>query len=150
VATASDHQSSGGTAVSGLALHVATPLGLALKVEADSIQVPGSEGELGILPGHLPLLAVLKGGLLQYKKGADVVTAAVGTGYVEVGPTVVRVLTERFAHAADIDGDAVRSELAVALERLKTFAERHEGPEYEAIQASIDWAYARLSLLQTH
>lgn len=138
------------TTTEQLGLHVATPMGLALKVHADSIQVPGADGELGILPGHLPLLAVLKGGLLQYKAGAEIVTAAVGNGYVEVGPTMVRVLTERFAYAADVDGDAVRSELAVAQERLKTFAERHDGPEYEAIQAAIDWAHARLSLLQTH
>lgn len=145
-----EHHSSGVAARVGLALHVATPLGLALKVDVDSLQVPGSEGELGILPGHLPLLAVLKGGVLQYKKGAETVTAAVGTGYVEVGPSMVRVLTERFAYAADVDGDAARAELADAQQRLKMFAERLEGAEYEAIQASIDWAYARLSLLQTH
>lgn len=133
-----------------LGLHVATPAGLALKLEVDSVQVPGAQGELGVLPGHLPLLAVLKGGLLQYRKGSEVVTTAVGTGYVEVGPSMVRVLTERFARVADVDGDAVRSELAGAQERLKAFTERHEGPEYEEIQALIDWAYARLALLQTH
>jgi F-type H+-transporting ATPase subunit epsilon len=140
VATASEH----------LGLHVATPVGLALKVEVDSVQVPGAAGELGILPGHLPVLAVLKGGLLQYKSGGETVVAAVGTGYVEVGPSMVRVLTERFARATDVDGDVVRSELAAAQERLKAFSELHEGPEYQEIQASIDWAYARLSLLQTH
>jgi F0F1-type ATP synthase epsilon subunit len=78
------------------------------------------------------------------------VKAAVGTGYVEIGPSMVRVLTERFAYAADVDGETVRGELAAAQERLKAFAELHEGSEYEAIQASIDWAYARLSLLLTH
>ncbi len=133
-----------------LGLHVATPVGLALKLEVDSVQVPGAAGEIGVLPGHLPLLSVLRGGLLQYKKGSEVVTAAVGTGYVEIGPSMVRVLTERFARAADVDADAVRSELAAAQERLKAFTELHEGPEYEEIQASIDWAYARLALLQTH
>ena len=133
-----------------LGLHVATPVGLALKLEVDSVQVPGAEGELGILPGHLPLLSVLKSGLLQYKKGTEVATAAVGTGYVEVGPSMVRVLTERFAQASDVDGDTVRAELAAAQERMKAFTGRHEGPEYEELQASIDWAYARLALLQTH
>lgn len=138
------------TSTEQLGLHVATPAGLAVKLEVDSVQVPGAEGELGVLPGHLPLLATLKGGLLQYRKGSEVVTAAVGTGYVEIGPATVRILTERFARAADVDGDAVRSELAAAQERLKAFAQRHEGPEYEEIQALIDWAYARLALLQTN
>ncbi len=133
-----------------IGLHVAPPLGPARKEQVDSVQVPGAEGEIGVLPGHLPLLSVLKSGLLQYKKGSEVVTAAVGSGYVEVGPSKVRVLAERFARPSDVDGDAVRSELAAAQERLKAFHERHEGPEYAELQADIDWAYARLALLQTH
>lgn len=138
------------SATEQLGLHVATPLGLALKLEVDSVQVPGTGGELGVLPGHLPLLATLKGGLLQYKKGSEVVTAAVGTGYVEVGPSMVRVLTERFARAAEVDADAVRGELAAAQEKLKALPGLHAGPEYDEIQADIDWAYARLSLLQAN
>lgn len=138
------------TAGEHLGLHVATPLGLALKEQVDSVQVPGAEGEIGVLPGHLPLLSVLKSGLLQYKKGNETVTAAVGTGYVEVGPSMVRVLAERFARASDVDAEAVRAELAAAQERLKAFTGRYEGPEYDELQAAVDWAYARLSLLQTH
>ena len=68
---------------SSLALSVATPIGMQLDIEVETVSVPGAAGELGVLPGHLPLLAALKPGVLRYRKQGQAAIAAVGAGFVE-------------------------------------------------------------------
>ncbi|HEX6198824.1 MAG TPA: F0F1 ATP synthase subunit epsilon, partial [Thermoanaerobaculia bacterium] len=64
-----------------------------LDVEADEVQVPGSEGVLGILPGHTPLIATLKVGEVMYRQGKIEHYLALSEGFVEVADDVVTVLT---------------------------------------------------------
>jgi len=94
-----------------LNLEVATPLGLVLKTQADSVQAPSVKGEFGVLPGHLPLLAALKPGVLRYRVGAHVNVAAVSAGFVEAGFDRVLMLTDAFDAPKDIDEGAARGEL---------------------------------------
>jgi F-type H+-transporting ATPase subunit epsilon len=127
-----------------LTLEVATPLGLALNTTADSVQAPSVRGEFGVLPGHLPLLAALKPGVLRYRVGANVNVAAVSAGFVEAGSDKVLMLTDAFLAPKDIDDGVARSELERALADLAGFGEEYEGREYEELQRRIDWARARL------
>ena len=130
-----------------LRLEVATPVGLALRTEANSIEAPSVNGEFGVFPGHRPLLAALKAGLLKYHvEGKDHV-AAIGHGFVEAEPDKVLVLTERFALPEDIDEAAVKKELEEADVELRKFPEAYEGPDYEVLQRAVDWAQARLDAL---
>src|SRR5688500_16563965 len=130
-----------------LRLEVATPVGLALRTEANSIEAPSVNGEFGVFPGHRPLLAALKAGLLKYHvEGKDQV-AAIGHGFVEAEPDRVLVLTDQFALPKDIDEAAVKRELEEADTKLKAFPSLYEGPDYEVLQRAVDWAHARLEAI---
>ena len=127
-----------------LKLQVATPLGLVLSTATSSVQAPSVSGEFGVLPGHLPVLAALKCGVLSYVVDGKKHIAAVGPGFVKANASQVELLTDLFIEPKDIDTDVATKELAEAEEKLKAFAERHEGQEYNELQRDIDWAVARI------
>lgn len=127
-----------------LQLDVVTPSGSVLSAKVDSVQAPSVQGEFGVLPNHLPLLAALKCGLLFWEVEGKRHVAAVGPGFVEGGPDKVLLLTDLFALPETIKPEAVRVELANAEEALKAFGELYEGPEYNELQRDVDWAQARL------
>ncbi len=78
-----------------LTLEVTTPLGLALRTECEFVEAPSVQGEFGVFPGHLPVLAALRSGLLKYKSSGKVHVAALGPGFVEAEPGHVNVLSDR-------------------------------------------------------
>src|SRR3954468_24632208 len=97
-----------------LLLEVATPLGMAVSLQTDSVQVPGAAGEFGVLPGHLPLLAALKPGILSYRQDGKMQRAAVGAGFAEATADHVRLITEYFQKREDIDVEKAKKDLATA------------------------------------
>ncbi len=127
-----------------LTLEVATPTGLALRTECDAVEAPSVEGQFGILPGHLPLLAALKCGLLRYRTEGKEHVVAIGPGFIEAEPDRVELLTDLFARPEDIDVDEAKKDLAKAEEELRKFPEVYEGPEYNELQRNVDWAQTRL------
>ncbi len=127
-----------------LQLDVVTPTGSVLSVRVDSVQAPSVEGEFGVLPNHLPLLAALKCGLLVWEVDGKRKVAAIGPGFVEGGPDKVLLLTDLYATPETIKPDSVRQELAKAEDALRQFDELYEGPEYTELQRDVDWAIARL------
>ena len=127
-----------------LQLDVVTPAGSALSVKVDSVQAPSVEGEFGVLPNHLPLLAALKCGLLVWEVEGRRNIAAIGPGFVEAGPDKVLLLTDLYATPEEIKPANVRQELTKAETALKGFDELYEGPEYTELQRDVDWAIARL------
>lgn len=127
-----------------LTLEVATPRGLALRTEAESVQAPSVQGELGILPGHLPLLAALQCGVLKYRTEGKEHVVAIGPGFIEAEPDRVELLTDLFARPEDIDVEQAKKDLTAAEDELRKFTDVYEGPEYAELQRNIDWARARL------
>ena len=130
-----------------LQLEVTTPRGLALKAEAEYVQAPSVAGELGVLPNHLPVLAALRCGRLEYKSGGEVKVAAVGPGFLQAEPDRVLVLSDLFATPETIDADATKQELDAANEALRKFGERYEGPKYDELKRDVDWAQAKLDVV---
>lgn len=129
-----------------LALEVATPVGMALSLETDSVQVPSVAGEFGVLPGHLPLLAAVKPGILTYKDGGQVQRAAVGGGFVEATGGRVRVITEFFVKQGEVNLEAAQKDLDAAAKRLRETKATIEDVEYREAQRDYDWAQARITL----
>src|SRR5689334_11418950 len=129
-----------------LTLEVATPLGMALSVQTDSVQVPSVEGEFGVLPGHVPLLAALKPGILTYREGGQMQQAAVGAGYAEATADRVRLISEFFLRKEQIDVADARKDLAAAEAQLKTVSGTIEDVAYQEAKTAYDWAIARLTL----
>src|SRR5687768_9577496 len=133
-----------------LTLEIATPRGLVLSTECESIAAPSVEGEFGVFPGHLPLLAALRAGVVKYRVDGKDLLAAVGPGFVEAGPERVLLLTDAFARPEDVDEDKVREELAEAEGRLAAHESEHVGHDYDEIARDIEWAHARLAILDRH
>ena len=87
-----------------LNLEVVTPFRTVLNEDVDSVTLPGIEGELGILPEHVPLLTILDTGIMSYVNGSGNTQAiAVHWGYAQVEGNNVRVLAELAETADEID-----------------------------------------------
>jgi F-type H+-transporting ATPase subunit epsilon len=133
-----------GESNASVALQVATPLGMQLDLEVEFVQLPGVAGEFGVLPGHVPLLAALKPGVVRYRQQGQTLVAAVGSGYAEADTKRVRVISEFFARPEDISVEEARSDLAKAEERLKTMRAMLGDAEQVEAQGDLDWAKARI------
>ncbi|HEX5660998.1 MAG TPA: ATP synthase F1 subunit epsilon [Polyangiales bacterium] len=127
-----------------LHLDVATPDGLALQTEAESVAAPSIAGEFGVLPGHLPLLAATKAGLLKYKVGGKDEVAAVGPGFVEALPDKVLLLTDAFLKPSQIDRAKAESELASAEKALAEYKGAIDSADGEELVRAVEWARARV------
>jgi len=124
-------------------LDIVTPEARTFSDEIESVVLPGSEGELGILRAHAPLVTTLKPGELRYRKDGAERSLAVGRGIVEISNDRVSVLTDMAIGEEDIDAAAVEA----ALERArKALSETEVVEDAEEIQASIMHAVAQLEV----
>ena len=119
-----------------LRLEIVTPDRSLVREEVDELQLPGSEGYMGILPGHTPLLATLKVGEFWYRIGRDTHYLAIAGGFVEVLPERVTVLAQIAERAEEID--IARAEAA------KRRAEERLG----RAQVDIDFERARIAMMR--
>lgn len=128
-----------------LKLEIVTPEKQAYSEEVSSVLLPGVEGELGILPNHIPLLTMIKPGhLLVHQDGKDH-DLAVGEGFVEVTGKKVIVLTDMALEASEIDEGAVEEAMKRAEQKLAEV--KHENPDEAAIlMATIQKSMAQLKV----
>lgn len=126
-------------------LEVVTPERKVFEAEVERVEVPGLDGELGILPGHTELVSLLKpAGLLTYHTGSETGEMAISDGFVEVSADKVTVLANKASRPEDID-------LAAAL-KMKEHAE-HElqralsNPDADVMRATIELERASVDLL---
>ena len=103
---------------SKLTLEIVTPDRPLVREEVDEVELPGYEGYFGVLPGHTPLLALLKVGELWYRIGQDKHYLAVSAGFVEVLPDRVTVLAQVAERANEIDAGRAEAAKQRAEERL--------------------------------
>jgi F-type H+-transporting ATPase subunit epsilon len=127
-----------------LKLEVATPDGLALKADVEIVTAPSVEGEFGVLPGHLPLLAATRAGLLKYRVDHQDRVAAIGPGFVEALPDRVLVLTDAFLKPANIDRAQAERALADAEKKLADSKQSLDAPEHIELVRAVEWARARV------
>jgi F-type H+-transporting ATPase subunit epsilon len=100
-------------------LEIVTPRGRALTALVDEVTAPSVAGEFGVLPGHLPLLAALRTGIISYRQGSETKRCAVGGGFAEAGPDRLVVLTDEYTEREGIDPVLVRRELAEVQQKLQ-------------------------------
>ena len=118
-----------------ISLHVVTPERQMLEESVDSIQLPGRDGYLGILPGHAPLITELGYGELTYLVGKEMGHLTVMGGYAEVLGDRVTVLAEVGEKAEEIDVDRAHA----AKERAEKLLSKTGDPD-------VDWDAAELAL----
>jgi F-type H+-transporting ATPase subunit epsilon len=125
-----------------LLLEIVTPESRAFSEEVDMVVLPGAEGELGILPLHVPLMTRLLPGevrIMQDQKETDLV---VGTGFVEVTQTKVSILTDMAMSDTDVDEAAAEEAVSRAKEALQNKDLNSE--EVSEIEGAIARSLAQL------
>ena len=87
--------------------------------EVDQVDVPGSEGDFGVLAGHAPLIALLRPGLMTVYAGGEQTKLVVLGGFAEVGPDGLTVLADVATSLEDLDRSALQAEIAAMETRVK-------------------------------
>ena len=128
-----------------LTLEIVTPEGRVYSETVDTVVLPTLQGEIGILPGHLPLLTQIEDGELRVQKGTTTESLACGRGFAEITADRISVLAEQAIDIAKIDEAAVenacrRAEAALA-QKQNLSAE-----EAERLEGVVRFAYAQLDV----
>jgi len=113
--------------------------------EADAVQAPGSEGQLGILPRHAALLTTLASGGLRIGLAGAEETIYVSGGFLEVSNNNVTVLADAAEHAEDIDQARAEEARRLAQERL---AQTQSNVERAQLEAALQRAVTRLRVVE--
>ncbi len=124
-----------------LRLEIVTPEKTAYSEDVEMVTLPGSEGELGVYPNHVPLLTTLNPGELRVLKAGKEMFLAIGEGFVEVTGTRVSVLTDMALDVTAIDESAAEEAVARARAAMK---DDLTGEEVASVQASLQKALAQL------
>jgi F-type H+-transporting ATPase subunit epsilon len=123
-------------------LEIVTPERLAYSDEVDAVVLPGSEGEMGVLPHHAPLVSTLGVGELRFRKGGVEESFAIVGGFVQVRPDRVVVMAETADMASEIDLEKAQEARREAERALETGY--HEGADLAAARASLQQALLRI------
>ncbi|MDB6153850.1 MAG: atpC [Chthoniobacteraceae bacterium] len=125
-----------------LRLEIVTPDKRAYSDDVDMVVIPAAEGEMGVLPMHVPMMTQIMPGELVVRKGNETLHLAVGEGFVEITQTRVNVLTDMAIEEQAIDESAAEAAIQRAQEALKS----HElgGEEAAAVQVALAKSLAQL------
>jgi F-type H+-transporting ATPase subunit epsilon len=129
-----------------LLLEIVTPERLAYSDTVDAVVLPGSEGELGVLPHHAPLVAMLGVGELRIRKGGAEESFAIVGGFLQVRPDKVVVMAETADMSSEIDlekAQEARREAERALESGYS-----EGADLSAARAALQQALLRIRVAE--
>ncbi len=125
-----------------LTLEIVSPYGSVLTEEVDEVVAAGSEGEFGILPGHVSFVTTLNIGMLKYRKDGSDQYVFINSGYAEVAQDKVLVLADSAEKSEDIDVERAKAAIKRADERLKKEAEY----DFVRAEAALDRALMRLQI----
>ena len=123
-------------------LQIVTPDKLLVREQVDEVEVPGTEGYFGVLPGHTPMLAALAVGEMWYRKGPEKTFLSLAYGFAEVLPDRVTILAHLAERAEDID--PVRAE--EARKRAEARLANARDVDYERARSALMKSLARLQV----
>ena len=128
-----------------LTLEIVTPEARVYSDTIDTVVIPTVEGEVGILPGHIPLLTQVQDGELRVTKGNETLFLAVSGGFAEIEGDRVNVLAEHAITEEKIDEKAVEEALKRAEQQLAE-AKQMDPQEYEHLQSMVRYSGVQLAL----
>jgi F-type H+-transporting ATPase subunit epsilon len=130
-----------------LKLEIVTPEEKIFSEDVEMVTLPGSEGELGVYPNHVPVLTAIKPGELRIVRDGRETAMAVGEGFVEIKADAVSILTDMALQPEKIDIEAAEK----AVERAQAAMKEDTTPEQlVAIQSSLQKALAQLHVKRRH
>jgi F-type H+-transporting ATPase subunit epsilon len=123
-----------------------SPERLLVSRPVDMVVVPGTEGDMGVLPGHAPLIATVRPGVIAvFENGQVTERIFVGGGFVEVTGERCTVLAEEAAPLAELDRGRTEADLKAAREDL---ADAREEPSRKAAERQVTIGEAKLAALE--
>lgn len=128
-----------------LTLEIVTPEARVYSETVDTVVIPTVEGEIGILPGHIPLVAQVGAGELRATKGNATQLLVVGGGFAQVSGDKVSILADSAIEEEKIDENAVADAMKRAEEALKA-KEALPPAEIERLEAVVRFSVAQLGL----
>ncbi len=132
-----------------LTLEIVTPEARVYSDTIDTVIIPTVEGEVGILPGHIPLLTQIEDGELRVSKNGQTELLVIGGGFAQVESDRVRVLAEHAINEEKIDEKAVEAALQRAEAQLKE-AENLDPNEFERLQSMVRFSGVQLAVKRRH
>jgi F-type H+-transporting ATPase subunit epsilon len=126
-----------------LKLEIVTPEATTFSDDVDMVTFTGGEGEMGILPQHMPLMTQLVAGEIIANKGTETIFLAVGNGFVQVTEDRVSVLSDMAIRAENIDEAAAEAARKHAEERL---AQKLSAEDAAMVEASLTHALTQLEI----
>lgn len=134
--------------MASLQLVITTPERIVYQDQVDSVTLPTIEGEVTILPNHVPVVSVIKAGELVIRKGSDARPYAIGGGFIEIDGKKLTVLADTAEHLEEIDEQKAEEAKARA-EQLKL--EKHEdAEEYARIAGKLERDLNRLRIVRKY
>ena len=127
-----------------LKLEVVTPERRVLSEAVDAVTLPGLGGELGILPGHTPLISQLQTGVLSYTTAGKMLQLHVSGGFIEIRDDVVSVLAEIAERPEEIDAPQARLSRENTEKQLNAWTGSEE--DLAAARVELDRSIVRLQL----
>jgi F-type H+-transporting ATPase subunit epsilon len=115
-----------------------------VETDVDEVVMPATDGEIGVLPGHTPLLASLKIGQLRYRSGGAENRLVISWGFAEVLPDRVIVMAETARLPQEIDASMAEEERRQA-ERDLADLSSHD-PEFAKVEARLEESIAMIDL----
>lgn len=89
-----------------------------MSADVDQVDIPGTEGWIGVLPNHSPLMTALAPGMVRIKSGSDETRIFVRGGFAEISPAGLTVLAEEAMKAEQLDAAAIAQQVKNAEEDL--------------------------------
>jgi F-type H+-transporting ATPase subunit epsilon len=130
-----------------LLLEIVTPERLAYSDTVDAVNLPGIEGELGVLPHHAPLVSMLGVGELRIRKGGAEESFAIVGGFLQVRPDKVVVMAETADMASEIDLEKAQQARREAEQALEGAA-RADAVDLSAARAALQQALLRIRVAE--
>jgi F-type H+-transporting ATPase subunit epsilon len=124
-------------------LQIVTPEKMLVREQVDEVEIPGTDGYFGVLPGHTPMLASLAVGELWYRKGQEKTYLSIAYGFCEVLPERVTILAQLAERAEEID--VARAEEARKRAEARLTAAKGE-VDYERARSALVKSLARLQV----
>lgn len=125
---------------------VVTPDGPVYESDVEMVSTKAQSGELGILPGHIPMVAPLQIGAVRLKKGGKTEYVAVSGGFLEVRPDQVTILAQAAERSEEIDVERAKRAKERAEERLR--AQNQENIDFKRAELALKRAINRISVAE--
>ncbi len=130
---------------SGFLLRIITPDRVFYESQVDMVEFNTTEGEIGVLPGHIPMTVIVKPGILYIHEPEEEKKAALHAGFAEILPEGVTILAEVIEWPGEIDENRAKSAMERAEHRLQ---EKVPNTDIARAETALQRAIARIQVLK--